>query len=201
MDSSAPPVPFDLSSHSLPLLLRFNWEVKIREAELQDLPGLEWDGLYTKYRALYHHTFSESLLGRRAMILAVLNNQPIGQVFVQLARGKTLFADGSSRAYQYALRVMAPFRGNGIGTALIRAAEALMYRRGFRWATIAVAKDNVAARRLYERLGYRIAGDDPGQWRYTDPEGTVHHVSEPCWALEKPISVSNFPSSKDRAEP
>jgi ribosomal protein S18 acetylase RimI-like enzyme len=48
------------------------------------------------------------------------------------------------------------WRGRGIGTALMRAAEDWARGRGFDTLELDVADPNGAARRLYERLGYGL---------------------------------------------
>jgi ribosomal protein S18 acetylase RimI-like enzyme len=58
-------------------------------------------------------------------------------------------------------------------------------RRGFKFVTLNVAKDNPKALRLYRRLGYRIIGSRPGIWSYTDNEGRVQYVEEPAWRMMK----------------
>jgi [ribosomal protein S18]-alanine N-acetyltransferase len=50
------------------------------------------------------------------------------------------------------------FRGQGIGTALLRHVLAEARRLGARRATLEVRASNERARRLYERLGFYIAG-------------------------------------------
>jgi len=50
---------------------------------------------------------------------------------------------------------------------------------------ISVATRNTAARRLYERLDYRIFSEDPGEWSYVDHLGQVREVREPAFVLEK----------------
>jgi ribosomal protein S18 acetylase RimI-like enzyme len=82
---------------------------------------------------------------------------------------------------------MEMFQGQGIGSWMLREAEMLAQRRGCLYATIAAAKDNTAARRLYERQGYRILRDDPGYWQYIDHRGYLREVNEPCWILEKKL--------------
>jgi ribosomal protein S18 acetylase RimI-like enzyme len=119
------------------------------------------------------------------MLLAVTNDFPVGRVFIQFRSSERKVADGCTRAYLYSLRVMEMFRGKGIGTRLLQEAESLILERGFRRATIAVAKDNFNARRLYERMGYAIFKDDPGKWSFLDHRGLVRHVTEPCWLLQK----------------
>ncbi|MGE0446701.1 MAG: ribosomal protein S18-alanine N-acetyltransferase [Vicinamibacterales bacterium] len=50
------------------------------------------------------------------------------------------------------------FRGRGIGTALMHHVLAEGRARGARRATLEVRASNEAARRLYERLGFYVAG-------------------------------------------
>lgn len=109
----------------------------------------------------------------------------VGQVFVQLSSSESQFADGATRGYLYALRVRPVWRGQGVGTRLIAAAEAALRERGFTLAVIAAAKGNTGALRLYERLGYRVFAEDPGEWSFTDVEGREQSIAEPCWVLEK----------------
>jgi ribosomal protein S18 acetylase RimI-like enzyme len=49
-------------------------------------------------------------------------------------------------------------RGSGVGTALVAFAEQRIFR-DFRNAFICVSDFNPGARRLYERLGYRLVGE------------------------------------------
>jgi len=48
-----------------------------------------------------------------------------------------------------------------------------------------VAKRNAPARRLYQRLEYRVFSEDPGEWSYLDHLGQRREVSEPAFVLEK----------------
>jgi len=50
------------------------------------------------------------------------------------------------------------FRGTGVGTSLVAFAEERIFR-DFRNAFICVSDFNHGARRLYERLGYRLVGE------------------------------------------
>lgn len=157
--------------------------VTLRLANAKDLPKLEWYGQYRHFRSMFQRTFREQEAGHRLMLLADMNNFPIGHIFIQL-RTNTGSSD-RQQAYFYSFRVMEMFRRQGIGTLLLREAELLTLERHIHWVTIAAAKDNAGARRLYERLGYYVYGDDDGSWHYTDHRGRIHHVTEPCWLLEK----------------
>ena len=163
--------------------------VTLRLARFDDLPKLEWYGQYTHFRNLFRRAYREQQHHRRLMLVADCNDFPIGHVFIQLHSTETGIADGDGRAYLYALRVMDMFRGRGIGTRLMVEAESMLIERGFGWATIAVAKDNPDALRLYKRLGYRKIREDSGDWSYRDHEGATRYVHEPCWILEKKLQA------------
>src|SRR5215831_14614349 len=121
----------------------------IREAEL---PALEWDGAYTRYRRVFEQTYEDAVRGQRVMLVAVAGRHMIGQVFIQLSSTERRYADGYSRGYLYSLRVKPEWQEHGIGTRLLRAAEATLSTRGFTTAVIAAGKENPRARQLYERL-------------------------------------------------
>ncbi|MFD4752109.1 GNAT family N-acetyltransferase [Streptomyces sp. NPDC058426] len=84
------------------------------------------------------------------------------------------------------LDVVAELRGRGIGTGLIRHAEALAVRRGT--ARIGLGVDetgNPGAARLYARLGYRPAVRYLDRWSYVDHDGTEHQQADPTLFLIK----------------
>ena len=58
------------------------------------------------------------------------------------------------------ISVRAEHRGQGIGTALIRAAEEYVRGTGMSAVVFHVEKTNTQAFRLYERLGYSVFRDD-----------------------------------------
>ena len=85
------------------------------------------------------------------------------------------------------LEVVGPLWGRGIGTALIRAAEATARRFGHDRLLLAVGVDNPDARRLYERLGYADWGHGTmvGTWLERDHDGRPVTLSETCHVLIK----------------
>lgn len=173
-------------------LMQVEIAVRFRFAVEADLPKLEWYGIYTHFRAVFARTYQEQIAGRRLMVIADVNDFPVGQIFVQISRGGSpQIADGRRRAYLYSLRVMEMFRNCGIGTRLIDEAEAILRDRRFAYATIAVAKTNIDALRLYERRSYRRIAEDEGRWSYTDHRGEEHFVHEPCWLLEKRLTFDD----------
>jgi ribosomal protein S18 acetylase RimI-like enzyme len=162
-------------------------EITFRLATRADLPKLEWYGQYTHFRTVFRRTFSEQEQRRRLMLIADCGDFPIGHIFVQLNNRRSW--DNRTRGYLYSLRVMEMFRGKGIGTRLVAEAETMLRELGYTWATIAAAKENPRARRLYERIGYKIFTEDEGEWSYIDHEGKIRNVHEPCWVLEKKLTV------------
>ncbi len=160
-------------------------KVMIRPLRQEDLPGLEWGGVYEKYRKVFRQSFDDAERGQRLLLVAVAGAEMVGQVFVQLTSSETRYADGSARAYLYALRVRPPWQGLGLGTRLIGAGEAALLALRFSVAVIAAGKDNPRAYQLYRRLGYGTFAEDPGVWFFTDVNGLRQTMEEPCWVMEK----------------
>ena len=159
------------------------FDVRLRPARRDDLPLLEWFGQYRHFRLLYQRTFELQEQGTRLMLLADVGGFPVGQIFISFEGVRGEFQSG----YLYSLRVLEPFRGRGIGTRLIRAAEDILRARGYQRAVIAVSRQNDRARRLYERLGYVVYREDAGRWQYTDHHGRVRRVHDPSWMLHKSL--------------
>ena len=161
--------------------------VVIRPLRAEDLPGLEWDGVYEKYRKVFRQAFDDAERGQRILLVAVAGETMVGQVFIQLSSSETRYADGAVRGYLYALRVRPEWQGLGLGTRLIAAAEEALLALGFSVAVIAAGKDNPRAHQLYQRLGYRTFAEDPGVWYFTDVNGARQLMEEPCWVMEKQL--------------
>jgi GNAT superfamily N-acetyltransferase len=78
----------------------------------------------------------------------------------------------------------------GIGTAIIRAAEAIAADWSRPVIGLAVGLDNSGARRLYERLGYKVwdGAQVIDTWTEQDAEGNiVRSHADPCDYLLKPL--------------
>ncbi len=159
--------------------------MSIRFATAADLKALEWDGEYSHYRRLFQRAIEEARHGRRILLLAELEGQLVGQIFVQLTTRINFSTEGASSGYLYAFRVKSAYRNRGVGSQLLHEAESNLAARGILRAVISVAKRNGAARRLYERAGYAVFTEDSGDWSYIDHEGRLREVHEPAFVLEK----------------
>lgn len=175
------PNPPDDGPQPIPLALTYY----IRVASRSDLPKLEWYGSQAHTRPYIHQAYKAMLAGRRIMIVADLNDFPVGQIYVQYDSKNKLHADGATRGYIYAFRVMEHLRRCGIGTQLLKSAERVLIERGFKVATLQVSKRNETARRLYQKNGYRVFNEDPGHWYYIDSNGEQQEVNDPTWVMEK----------------
>jgi GNAT superfamily N-acetyltransferase len=155
-------------------------ELKIRQCARQDLPQLEWFGLYTEYRQLIEEAFRRQQAGEVMMLVADLDDFPVGQAWLDLSVRET-----DSVGVIWALRVFPLLRNHGIGSRLMIAAERLLFERGYRWSELTVDQQEPGARRLYERLGYRSAGSTEGLLSYTTPEKKIVALNLQLWIFRK----------------
>jgi ribosomal protein S18 acetylase RimI-like enzyme len=160
----------------------------IRTTTHEDLTDLEWDGEFTHFRRLYAKAFRQQQKGETIMWIAELPEIGIiGQAFVQLIGSRAELADGIMKAYIYSVRVRSPYRNQGIGSRLMNIAENDLIQRGFIFVTLNVGRDNPKARQLYERLGYQVVANEPGNWSYLDHRGKRQTVHEPAWRMQKKL--------------
>ncbi len=151
--------------------------VAIRAVRSDDLPKLEWFGTMAHWRNVTRRTFNDHQLGQRLMFVADYKDFPIGQVVIDVTPREY--------AYLYALRVMEPLRGLGIGTALLRIGDYVAREHGYQQIQLAVEKSNIAARRLYERFGYEIFTQRSDVWSYVDHHNETHWVHEDVYGMRK----------------
>jgi ribosomal protein S18 acetylase RimI-like enzyme len=152
----------------------------VRGVRADDLSKLEWFGTMSHWRNVTRRTFNDHLAGQRLMFVVDINDFPVGQVVIDVTP--------RDYAYLYALRVMEPLRGLGIGTALLRTGDLVAREHGFRQIQLAVEKSNTAARRLYERFGYDIWTQRVDVWSYVDHQDQTHWVHEDVYGMRKWVS-------------
>lgn len=162
--------------------------VIVRPVEEEDLPRMEWEGEYRHFRRVYADAFKRMQRGNSVLWVAEFPDFGLaGQVFIQLICDRRELADGIERAYLYSFRVRNAFRGRGLGTRIMDVVEEDLRRRGFRYVTLNVARDNSRAQQLYIRRGYIVVAPEPGIWSYPDEKGVWHQVEEPVWRMEKAL--------------
>jgi ribosomal protein S18 acetylase RimI-like enzyme len=162
--------------------------VKYRQALRDDLLSLEWEGEFAHFRRLYAEAYRYTELGQAVIWVAELVEIGIvGQLFVHLKSDRKELADGISSAYIYGFRIKPTYQSQGIGSRLLQVAEDDLMQRGYAYVNLNVGQDNDRARQLYERLGYRVIGTDPGCWSYYDLHGRRQEVIEPAWRMQKKL--------------
>lgn len=95
-------------------------------------------------------------------LVATLGDNPIGACWV---RTTNEYGHIDDRTPSFSISLHEPYRGNGIGAALMTAMLEELTKRGFGRASLSVQKENPAAK-LYQRLGFEIIGDeaDETEW-------------------------------------
>ncbi|WP_448203267.1 N-acetyltransferase family protein [Azospirillum sp. sgz302134] len=154
----------------------------IRLCTEADLPALEWMGLYSPHRAVIRAAFDAQQRGDGLMLLGVTAGFPVGQVWIDLARKR-----GEGTAVLWAVRTFYPLQGAGIGRHLLAAAERLLRERGIARAELGVERANDAARRFYERNGWRVTGPLNEAFRFTTSQGQVMEETLEQWLMVKDL--------------
>ena len=143
--------------------------MRVRRALASDLDALvalelrSFDGDRLSRAQYRRHLDSDSAL----VLVASANHHRL------LGSAVLFFRKGSALARLYSLATAPEARGQGVGSALLLAADDAVRRRGCRALKLEVRTDNDAAIRLYERHGFRRAGryahyyeDGADAWRY-----------------------------------
>jgi ribosomal protein S18 acetylase RimI-like enzyme len=119
-------------------------------------------------RTLRHPVVVEDRLTRQARgdclyAVAWEAGHPVGQALLHWRRPPAVAVGTPLDGLPYLedLWVLSEARRRGVGTALLRAAEAAVAARGFPGLSLAVSVGNDTARRLYDELGYVEAGLSP----------------------------------------
>lgn len=149
-------------------------DVEIRPAVARDLPAIStWSGPAQS-------VFAPAIDSKERLLLVALANGrfPVGHVLVDLT------------GIVSHLLVLAGFRDQGLGTALMSEAEHAVAARGGGHVTLKVEKANTAAIRLYERLGYQRLAESSDSWDDLMPDGSVQLVDHPSWVMRKELGSS-----------
>lgn len=151
--------------------VHLDMDVEIRPAVARDLPALAtWSGQVDP-------VFRPALESKDHLLLVALANGrfPIGHVLIDLS------------GIVSHLLVLAGFRDQGLGTALMSLAEDAVRAHRAGHVTLMVEKTNEAAIRLYERLGYLRVDESSTTWEDPMPDGTMRAVDHPSWVMRKEL--------------
>ena len=146
--------------------------LEIRVATIHDLESLA-DALGPEAGTAQLSTrFEENRTGIRTMLVAVQDGRAMGTISIG---GGQFQRVGSLRLF--ALNVGQAFRRRGVGTALVKAVEAIAAERGLAEVNLEVTINNEYSIRLYRNLGYRICGDTvTGRWERKLDDGSSETI-------------------------
>lgn len=134
--------------------------------------------------------YAQQAVGRVTYLVAWRGDDPLGSGVVQWGgcigpNAQETFPEAVELNH---LQVRSEYRGQGVGSRLINAAEELVRQAGRRQVGVGVAEDNPDAERLYVRLGYRKTGVfDVTEYDWVTGEGRLQHEVERDQLLLKVI--------------
>jgi ribosomal protein S18 acetylase RimI-like enzyme len=109
----------------------------------------------------------EELLAARDTLVLLAGDGPDG---LAVLRFRPAIWSAGQECYLAELYVVPPLRGRGIGRALMEGVLEVAKARGADWIDLGTSEDDVAARALYERMGFTN--------REGKPSGPVMYVYE-----------------------
>lgn len=157
--------------------------VTVRESVAEDLPALEWYGMFHQHSAIIRSAFERQQRGENLMLVAEANRFPIGQLWIDFTKKRA-----ESCGVLWAFRIIEPFQRRGLGTRLLATAEQILRQRRFALAELGVEKGNVEARRFYLRHGYRKAGEELIEFSVPTPEDRLLAIRVDQWLFRKQLN-------------
>lgn len=167
----------------------FNGDVLIRECLQADVDMLE-ESLPTRGMSVHAYWLARQAAGEATYLIAFIDARPVGSCVIRWAGDRDPQISGALPDCPAImnLHVGPVHRGRGVGTALIRFAEATVQGRGYRRVTMGVGQDNPRALALYTRLGYRDSVlRCVSRYDYPDDDGVLREVVEHNTALVRDL--------------
>ena len=146
-----------------PLLVRvarYEWGDSEAVIAVRRSVGWSVDPVYDQFRSVAE--------GRRLVLVAEYDEYAVGTVTLEWNSAHYRHVRGQRSAHISNLVVRPAHQRQGIGRALVEAAEEAAHSRGYSAVTIGVDQPNRYARRLYEGWGYQWLKDTRQHW------GIVH---------------------------
>ena len=162
------------------LELNLQTEYTIRTATIYDLDSLSWSMVDLK-SDYYKAKWQQKLDGKLDIYVAVINDFPIAYIWLDW----TKLADKNIGEIS-SFEVLHVFRGQGIGTTMIREMENILREKGLKISQNGFDKSNIRAGKLYEKLGYKIVGESS----YLKPQmvdGKLQNITQETWVMHKEL--------------
>jgi GNAT superfamily N-acetyltransferase len=163
----------------------------IKPATLEDLPHLNQHLRLWGPPDYHERQIRGQADGGRLWLIAWRDGRPVGHLALNWAGASRpeIRAYVRDCPHLSAIGVQETLRSQGIGRALIEAAERRVLEQGYPRVGLGVSIDNIRARALYERLGYQDWGHGLYmiQWDSYDEQGNKEPVEERCIYLVKEL--------------
>jgi ribosomal protein S18 acetylase RimI-like enzyme len=162
----------------------------IRECRETDLPHLEQQMPSRGLNRDHEARFRRHGQGLSTFLVAELDDVPIGsgEVLWQGCGAPEVRERFPGCPELNGLTVAERCQSHGVGSALIRAAEAIAAENGRDLLGLGVDDHNPRAAALYLRLGYEETDCHYlDRYDYTDAQGERHEAADPCRFLIKPL--------------
>lgn len=163
-------------------------QVNVRKMRESDLPLIEWDGEYTRYRKVYQEVYRNQQLGvTTALIAESPDDGIVAQIFLTKKNPNEVFSPNERYLFISSFRVKKPFRNRGLGTLLLKMAELFAKKEGLPLLILNCAQANQEGLAFYKNAGFEGYRIDDGKWRYIDHEGNVREECEPAFSMRKRV--------------
>ncbi|MFI6940059.1 GNAT family N-acetyltransferase [Streptomyces sp. NPDC050418] len=143
-----------------------------------------------------HHAarFARQEAGESTYLLAWRDGRPVGHAEVRWngCAAPEVRAAVAGCPEINGLAVAGELRSQGIGSALIAAAEELARERRLPAIGLGVDESNPRAAALYERLGYRPVVPYVDRWAYVDRGGLRVECADSCTFLVKELAAGSW---------
>lgn len=171
---------------------RQSLSVGIRAVEAADLQIMA-SVLPTAAPDVYQRRLALQQAGNGLFLAAWYGSEPVGSLLARWegVTDRFLAERLPSTPHLEALGVREDLRSRGVGTQLLASAEAAARARGCTRIGLAVGIENLRARALYARLGYRESdlGEFRTEWEVQDEHGQRHTEGETCTYFVKRLTA------------
>ncbi|GAB2882374.1 GNAT family N-acetyltransferase [Streptomyces mayteni] len=156
-------------------------DLTVRDLTTADLAGCGWSGSALHLEAIARELHRAERGEADYLVACPPADLPVGLCGVDYRA-----REGAGVLWQ--LTVLPALRSCGVGTLLIRSAEARVRARGLGRAELSVEENNPRARGLYERLGYVAYATEPDGWNELAPDGSVRRYETVCTVMRKELA-------------
>ncbi len=143
----------EIKKPEIKILETFLYEAIFQREEDQPLPK---DVIKNPELQVYIENFGKST---DLCMVAENENVIIGCVWTRILAGNIKgYGNIDNNTPEFAISVLKDYRGQGIGTSLMKNMLQLLKHKGYNKTSLAVQKDNYAVN-MYKKLGFQITGE------------------------------------------